>query len=271
MKNNLKNQSACNGHGEKYSRKYLDAVTALATAPTFGDAAREVDVSERTLRRWNQRSDFRRLRLDDQAHRQAVALRRVESLAEQATRVLEQKLRGTGLFGDDREQLRAVKLVFDIMLKASQLGILERRLAALEQQEEAPPEDERLPDGEDEPDAAAGESPLHVPDERPQATPAVHTQPRKKLIFLPEPEGETPQGSDAHAADGLAAQGAHPGDDDRPGAPGSAAVVPADDTPPGPRCPQMSARSTPPAARANATGTHASVAPGLTCRPWLRV
>jgi len=46
------------GHGDKLSRKREQAISALLTAPTVGDAAEVVGIGPSTLHRWLQESDF---------------------------------------------------------------------------------------------------------------------------------------------------------------------------------------------------------------------
>ena len=46
------------GHGEKLGRKREQAISALLTAPTIGEAAEVVGIGSRTLHRWLQESDF---------------------------------------------------------------------------------------------------------------------------------------------------------------------------------------------------------------------
>lgn len=47
------------GHGEKLERKREQAISALLTEPTVGEAAEVVGIGSRTLHRWMQEPDFR--------------------------------------------------------------------------------------------------------------------------------------------------------------------------------------------------------------------
>ena len=48
------------GHGEKYSRKKDDAITALLSKPSIAEAAKAADIGESTLRRWQKKDDFKK-------------------------------------------------------------------------------------------------------------------------------------------------------------------------------------------------------------------
>ena len=90
------------GHGEKRTRKREQAIAALLSAPSLGEAARLAGIGEATLRRWLREPDFatayraaRRQALEPVVGRhlaaaaESVQVRAAQILLEQAFRAVE--------------------------------------------------------------------------------------------------------------------------------------------------------------------------------------
>jgi hypothetical protein len=117
-----------NGHGEKLSRLQSKAIAALLTAATLTEAAREVKVSERTLRNWLQKPAFKEA--VKQAGREILdtTMSRLQSAANEATDTLLRSLK----CGVPASEVRAAGLILDNAFKVADLYQLQERVAVLE-------------------------------------------------------------------------------------------------------------------------------------------
>ncbi len=114
----------------KMTRKMEAAVAALLTAPTIATAAAAVGISEQTLWRWLQNSDFQeRYR---EAKRQAVtqAIARLQQVSSEAVETLQQVMNDPETSASAR--VSAAKIVLEMALKGSELEDLAARLEQLE-------------------------------------------------------------------------------------------------------------------------------------------
>jgi hypothetical protein len=116
------------GHGEKFSRLQTRAIAALLTAPTQGDAAREVGVSERTLHNWLQGPQFRAAVRGAAKELLTVTLSRLQAAARDATDTLIRSLN----CGNAASEVRAAGLLLENAIKVSELLDLQERVEALE-------------------------------------------------------------------------------------------------------------------------------------------
>jgi DNA-binding MurR/RpiR family transcriptional regulator len=118
------------GHGAKYPRKKDQAILALLTHPTIGEAADTAGVSEVTLWRWLQDQDFQQSYRE--AKRQVVqqALTRVQQVSGEAVDVLRD------VMADDTKppssRVTAARTILDMALKSVEIEDLEARIEALE-------------------------------------------------------------------------------------------------------------------------------------------
>lgn len=124
------------GHGDKLIRKQDQAISALLTSPTVKAAAECCGVSVATLQRWQQLPEFStayrlaRRRVIDQATGQLTRAS-VDAVA-----VLSEVMHGEAQPGAVR--VSAAKAVLDYAYKSYELEELVARVAALEEQSEAP-------------------------------------------------------------------------------------------------------------------------------------
>lgn len=118
------------GHGEKKSRKMEIAVIALLTEQTVGKAAEKAGVSDKTMFRWMQDSDFQDMFRE--AKRQAVG--QAISRLQQATTLAVDTLMGvmTNKRSPAMAKVLAAKATLEMAMKAVELEDLEARIAALE-------------------------------------------------------------------------------------------------------------------------------------------
>ncbi len=119
------------GHGEKFSRKALQAIAALITESTIAAAAKKVGIGERTLRRWMRIPGFKKMFEDEVHHRLQKATDGLEEAAPQAIGRLVTML--TEYDVKDNDRIDAAKTLIYAALKKQQIGQLERRLLLLEQ------------------------------------------------------------------------------------------------------------------------------------------
>jgi hypothetical protein len=119
------------GHGEKLSRKQEQAIAALLTAPTIGQAAQAVGISEPTLWRWLKRADFQRAYRRARQEVVAQAVSRVQQLASQAVEAL------ASIMDDDQApagaRVSAAKAILELSTKSFTLDDVREQLAELEE------------------------------------------------------------------------------------------------------------------------------------------
>ena len=118
------------GHGEKLSRKREQAISALLTAPTVGDAAEVVGIGSSTLHRWLHEVELRAAYL--MARREIVG---------HTTAILQQaSARAVGTLIDVMEdeqsppssRVAAARAVLDLAYRGLELEDLSARLDCLE-------------------------------------------------------------------------------------------------------------------------------------------
>src|SRR5437764_1056473 len=116
------------GHGEKLSRLQTRAIAALLSAPTQADAARQVGVSDRTLRNWLQRPLFRASLAQAAKDMMAVTLSRLQAVTHGATDTLIRSL----TCGKPATEVRAAELILANAMRVAELLDLQQRVEALE-------------------------------------------------------------------------------------------------------------------------------------------
>jgi hypothetical protein len=116
------------GHGEKLTRKQEQAIAALLTERTIGNAARKIKVGERTLRLWLSQPPFRQAyeKAKGELLAQTVAL--LTNAAGEAVETLRQCLQAQR----DGDKIRAASALLDQLVRLREHGEVEERLKALE-------------------------------------------------------------------------------------------------------------------------------------------
>jgi transposase-like protein len=117
------------GHGEKLSRKKEQAVLALLSSPSISEAAKAVGISEATLWRWLQRSDFQHAYREARNRLIEQALARLQQATGEAVATLRRNLTS----GKASVEVRAAQIILEQATKAIELYDLEERLARLEE------------------------------------------------------------------------------------------------------------------------------------------
>ena len=115
------------GHGEKLTRKQKQAISALLTQPTAGEAA-AAGVSDVTLWRWLRLPQFQ---LQYRAARRQIVESAIANLQRTAGRAVEALSRNLTC-GQPAVEVRAALGVLDQSIKAVELLDLEERLNTLE-------------------------------------------------------------------------------------------------------------------------------------------
>src|SRR5215470_6810621 len=82
--NDRRQAKKADGHGEKLSRKREAAILALLAHPTIPEAAKACGISETTMWRWLQRSDFQERYREAQHRVFDGALRSLQSASTEA-------------------------------------------------------------------------------------------------------------------------------------------------------------------------------------------
>jgi hypothetical protein len=118
------------GHGSKFGRKKEEAIAALLTHRTFEEAAREVDVSTKTLLRWQKEPEF------DNAYREAKraafgqSIARLHHLSSAAVSTLGKIMLDSAM--PPATRVRAADSILDHATKAIEIEGIEARVMALE-------------------------------------------------------------------------------------------------------------------------------------------
>lgn len=105
------------GHGEKLTRKQEQAIVALLSHSTMGDAARSVGVSESTLGRWLQRPDFQAVY---RQHRRQLLDRSLTGLQKATGEAVDTLVRNLGC-GVPAVEVRAAVALLDLSWKGTHL------------------------------------------------------------------------------------------------------------------------------------------------------
>jgi uncharacterized protein YcbX len=118
------------GHGEKRTRKQQQAIAALLTAPTMAEAAARCGISEKTLWRWSQHSEFA------EAYRKAQQrlLESAINALRQAALTFAETLRivAADASAPPASRATAARSGLEVLLKAVTIEDLERRVNELE-------------------------------------------------------------------------------------------------------------------------------------------
>jgi hypothetical protein len=118
------------GHGAKFGRKKEDAIVALLSHRTIEEAAKSIDVAEKTLLRWLKEPDF------DSAYRIAKraafsqSITRLHHLSSAAVSTLGKVMLEAGT--PPATKIRAADSILNHTLKAIENEDIEARLAAVE-------------------------------------------------------------------------------------------------------------------------------------------
>ena len=118
------------GHGEKLSRKQDQAIAALLAHSSIPEAARSIDIGERTLWRWLQKEDFREEYRRARAEVVRHAVVRVQAGMSQAVQTLMDVMLNDEAPASSR--VSAAKSMLDLGIKAVELEDLGSRLDRLE-------------------------------------------------------------------------------------------------------------------------------------------
>lgn len=113
------------------SRKQQQAVTALLSSPTIGDAAKSCGMGERTLKRWLKDEDFLAAYRDAQRNLLESAVNRLRGAALEFVNALHHIATDNG--APPAARATAARSGLEVLLKAGALEELERRVADLEQ------------------------------------------------------------------------------------------------------------------------------------------
>ena len=119
------------GHGEKISRKQEQAIINMLIFPTIGEAAKQTGISEVTLWRWLQLSDFAdKYRA---AKRQAVsqAIARLQQTTTLAVDTLVEVMQS--IDAKDTAKVTAAKVILEMAFKAVEVEDLAAKVEELEQ------------------------------------------------------------------------------------------------------------------------------------------
>jgi len=119
------------GHGSKFGRKKEEAIVALLTHRTIEEAARGVNISTKTLLRWQKEPEF------DAAYRSAKraafgqSIARLHHLSSAAVSTLGKIMLDSAT--PPATRVRAADSILDHTTKAIEIEEIEARVAALEQ------------------------------------------------------------------------------------------------------------------------------------------
>ena len=119
------------GHGAKFGRKKEDAIVALLTHRTIEEAARAVDLSTKTLLRWQKEPEF------DVAYRAAKraafgqSIARLHTLSSAAVSTLGKVM--LDAVTPPATRVRAADSILNHTIKAIEVEDVEARVAALEE------------------------------------------------------------------------------------------------------------------------------------------
>ena len=120
------------GHGSKFPRKKLLAITALLTHGTIKDAARSVGLSENTLSRWLRNEEFQKSFYEAKRGLVEQATARIRNCMTEAVEVLRSIMNDS--IAPCSSRVSAAKSLIEIGLKAEGVEELESRISALEKQ-----------------------------------------------------------------------------------------------------------------------------------------
>ncbi len=118
------------GHGEKLNRKQEQAIAALLSCPTIGEAARATGISESTLLRWLQQDEFQDHYRE--ARREAIgqAIANLQKASSEAVKTLQDVMKD--MTAPAPARVSAAKIVLDTAIKAVEIEDLAARVEELE-------------------------------------------------------------------------------------------------------------------------------------------
>jgi transposase-like protein len=118
------------GHGEKYTRKKEQAITALMTSSTVEDAADHVGVDRSTLYRWLDRDEFQRQYREARRSALNQAIARLQQVSRDAVTTLQDVMNDPEARDGDR--IRAAEKVLKFAVDTAEIEDLQERLSELE-------------------------------------------------------------------------------------------------------------------------------------------
>jgi hypothetical protein len=124
------------GHGQKLTRKDEQAIAALLSFPTIGEAATAVGISESTLWRWLKNPVFAQAYREARAAAVSQSLARLQQVSSKAVDTLEDVMKDTE--APHAARVTAAKTVLEMAVKGTEIAELQRRLQALEQAQSEP-------------------------------------------------------------------------------------------------------------------------------------
>ncbi len=116
------------GHGDKLSRKQEQAIAALLSTSTIGEAAKACGVNDATMWRWLQLPDFQSAY---RAARRQVVERAVSELQAAASEAVE-TLKRNLTCGKPEAENRAAQIIIEQAVKGIELLDLQERVERLE-------------------------------------------------------------------------------------------------------------------------------------------
>lgn len=119
------------GHGEKRSRKQEEAIAALLSHSSIPEAARAINLGEKTLWRWLQDDDFRKAYMEARAEVVRHAVVQVQTCMNEAVGTLREVMSDPQAPASSR--VSAAKSMLDLGVKAVEVEDLSSRLKRLEE------------------------------------------------------------------------------------------------------------------------------------------
>lgn len=120
------------GHGNKLSRKKEQAIIALLEAPTVKEAAEMVKINPATLYKWMTLPEFEAAYRKTRHEAMGSAIARLQQASNEAVDTLRE------VMGDQEatpaSRVTAARAVLELGLRATELELVDERLARLEEQ-----------------------------------------------------------------------------------------------------------------------------------------
>jgi hypothetical protein len=120
------------GHGNKLSRKKEQAIIALLEAPTVKEAAEMVKINPATLYKWMTLPEFEEAYRKARHEAMGSAIARLQQASNEAVDTLRD------VMGDQEatpaSRVTAARAVLELGLRATELELVDERLARLEEQ-----------------------------------------------------------------------------------------------------------------------------------------
>ena len=123
------------GHGAKFGRKWEEAIIALLTTRSIEEAARAVNVSAKTLLRWQKEPEFDAAYLAGKRAAFGQSIARLHYLSSAAVSTLGKVMLDAAT--PPATKVRAADSILDHTAKAIELEDIQARLAELERATEA--------------------------------------------------------------------------------------------------------------------------------------